>query len=268
MNSPTCPRPPLLLLTLCAAASLLALPPAFSQSADPATSIPSTSSGQSRDPEAAATKRVNDAVAVVKKMESDPTMRKVLESAKGVFIVPAYGRAALGVGGQGGAGVLLVRKSSDTWSDPAFYNIGGINVGAQVGAEIGSIAFALNNEKAVQRFTGKNNFSLSADAGLTVMNWAKLAEGSTGAGDVTAWAGTRGLFGNVATVGINDIRFNQRVTNAYYHQNQNLSAMDVINGKVKNPGADDLKQALAELTTGTASGASSGGKTTAPSRKH
>ena len=94
----------------------------------------------------------------MKTMESDPKMRKVLESAKGVFIVPAYGRAALGVGAQGGAGVLLVRKSDDLWSDPVFFNIGGINVGAQAGAEVGPIAFALNNEKAVQRFREKNNF--------------------------------------------------------------------------------------------------------------
>lgn len=57
----------------------------------------------------------------------------------------------------------------------------------------------LNNEKAVERFKRKNNFALSADAGLTVVNWAKIAHGSVGAGDVVAWTGTAGLLGNVAT---------------------------------------------------------------------
>lgn len=87
-----------------------------------------------------------------------------MQQAKGVFIVPTYGRVALGVGGSGGAGVLLVKRDDGTWSDPAFYNIGGISVGVQAGAEGGPIAMVLNNEKGVSRFMQKNNFSLSADA--------------------------------------------------------------------------------------------------------
>ena len=110
----------------------------------------------------------------------------------------------------------------------------------------------------MQRFTDKNNFSLSADAGLTVINWAKIAQGSTGEGDVVAWSGTKGLFGNVATLGVNDIRFNSRLTQSYY--GKTASAADVISGKVKNPEADGLKQALAEAASGTATGKSSGGK--------
>ena len=251
----------LTLLAIAAATAQLAQTEAFAQaseSAEPPTALPKPSPSGQRDPEAAATRRVNEAVAVVRRMEADSTMRKVAENAQGVFIVPTYGRAAFGVGGQGGTGVLLIKKSDGRWSDPAFYNIGGINIGAQAGAEAGPIAFTLNNDKAVQRFTEKNNFSLSADAGLTVLNWNKVAEGSTGAGDVTAWAGTKGLFGNIATVGVNDIHFNQRVNNAYYHQTKNVSITDVISGKVKNPGADSLKQALAEIATGTATGRSSG----------
>ncbi len=213
---------------------------------------------RNRGAESGAAKHVQDAIAVVRRIEGDATMQRVLQDAHGVFIVPTYGRAALGVGGQGGAGVLLVKQAGGTWSDPAFYNIGGISIGAQAGAEGGPIAFVLKNEKAVQRFTDKNNFSLSADAGLTVINWAKIAQGSTGEGDVVAWSGTKGLFGNVATLGVNDIRFNQKLTQSYY--GKTASAADVIGGKVSNPAADNLKQALAEAVSGTATGKSSGGK--------
>lgn len=206
--------------------------------------------------ESAAAKHVTDAVAVVHRMESEPRMKDLLQQAKGVFIVPTYGRAAVGIGGSGGAGVLLVKRDDGTWSDPAFYNIGGISVGVQAGAEGGPIAMVLNNDKAVNKFMQKNNFALSADAGLTVVNWAKIAQGSVGTGDVVAWAGTKGLFGNVATLGVNDIRFNQNETTAYYHQT--VAANDVISGKVKNPQADMLKQALAATSTGTASGSSGG----------
>ncbi|MEO0318238.1 MAG: hypothetical protein RL404_1915 [Pseudomonadota bacterium] len=215
-----------------------------------------------RGPEANAAKNVQDAVAVVHRMESDATMQNVLAEAKGVFIVPTYGRAAFGIGGQGGSGVLLAKQADGAWSDPAFFNIGGISIGAQVGAEAGPIAFALMNDKSVQRFSDKNNFSLSADAGITVVNWAKLAQGSTGGGDAVAWSGAKGLFGNVATLGANDIRFNQRLTTAYY--GKPTTTADVISGKAKNPDSEALKQALSEVSSGSATGKSTGGTQAPP----
>lgn len=109
----------------------------------------------------------------------------------------------------------------------------------------------LNNDKAIDRFMDRNNFSLSANTGITVVNWAKMAEGSTGPGDVVAWAGTKSLFGNVITVGVNHIRLNQNLTNTYYART--LSEKDVISGKVKNAQADSLQQALSFLSTGTTS---------------
>ena len=231
---------------------------AVAQSNEGSEVSPSPALEGKRSPEISSAKHVEDALIVVRQLESDATMRKLLQDASGVFIVPTYGRAALGIGAHGGAGVLLVKKSSGNWTNPVFYNIGGISIGAQAGAQAGSVAFVLNNEKAVQRFTDKNNFSLSADTGLTVINWAKVAEGSTGAGDATAWTATKGLFGNVATIGVNDIRFNQRLTNAYYKQSRNVASADIINGKFSNAGADSLKQALANISSGSASGSSTG----------
>jgi lipid-binding SYLF domain-containing protein len=193
--------------------------------------------------EAAAIKHVADAVTVAQRMLEEPHMKELLQQAKGVFIVPTYGRAALGIGASGGAGVLLVKRADGLWNDPVFYNIGGVSAGAQVGAEAGAIALVLNNEKAVNKFMQKNMFSLNAAAGLTIVNWSKLAQGSLGAGDVVAWAGTKGLYGNLVAVGVSDIRYNQNVTNAYYHQT--VSVTDAVTGKYSNPQAETLKQALA-----------------------
>ena len=198
--------------------------------------------GASRE-EAAAARHVGDAVTVAQRMLQEPRMKQLLQQAKGIFIVPTYGRAALGIGASGGAGVLLVKRADGTWSDPAFYNIGGISAGAQVGAEGGAIAMVLNNEKAINKFMQKNAFSLNAAAGLTLVNWSKIAQGSLGDGDVVAWAGTKGLYGNLVAVGVGDVRYNQKLTDAYYHQT--VSAADAVAGKYSNPQADTLKQALA-----------------------
>lgn len=192
--------------------------------------------------EHAAITHVNDAVAVVRKLNSDARMRSLLQKAKGIFLVPTYGRAALGLGAAGGAGVLLLKRDDGSWSSPAFYYIGSLSAGAQAGAEGGAIAFVLNNDKAVNKFLQKNLFSLSADSGLTIVNWNASAQGSIGDGDVTAWTGTRGLFGNVATVGLNGIRYNQNLTNAFYQQNVSIS--DAVGEKFNNDGADVLRATL------------------------
>jgi SH3 domain-containing YSC84-like protein 1 len=210
----------------------------------------STTTTPSARAETAAAKHVTDAVDVVNRMAAESGMGNLLKQAKGVYIVPTYGRAALGVGVSGGTGVMLARQANGSWSDPAFYNTGGLSIGAQAGAEGGPIALVLMNDKAVNSFKQKNKFSLSADAGLTVVNWAKTAQGTAGTGDVVAWAGTKGLFGNVATIAIKDIRFNQKNTNAYY--GKAVTMQDIIDGKVSSAESASLKQALATAAGGSA----------------
>lgn len=189
----------------------------------------------------AALKRVSDAVGVVHTMNNERGMSGLLDRMRGVYIVPSYGRAALGVGAAGGSGVLMLRRADGSWGNPSFYNIGGLSIGLQAGAEAGPLALLLLNQKAVDSFRNKNNFSLSADAGLTVVNFARMAQGSTG-GDVVAWSGNKGLFGNLATVAVNDIRYNARLTEAYY--GKPLTALQAIDSGEANPQADALRKVL------------------------
>lgn len=190
-----------------------------------------------------ASKRVADALDVVRQLEAVPAMKQLLQNSKGVLLVPTYGRAALGVGAHGGGGLLLVKRADGVWSGPAFYDVGGLTLGVQLGAEAGPIAMVLNNDKALNEFMKKNNFSLSAEAGLTVVNWSRMAQSVAGTGDVVAWSGTKGLFGDAIAVGIHDVRYNEQLTNAYY--GRALSPGDVATGSVTNPQSASLQQALA-----------------------
>jgi lipid-binding SYLF domain-containing protein len=135
----------------------------------------------------------------------------------------------------------MVRRADGSWGNPVFFNVGGLSIGLQAGAEGGPLALVLLNQKAVDHFRNKNNFALNADAGLTVINFARMAQGST-SGDVVAWSGTKGLFGNAATVAINDIRYNQPVTEAYY--GKALTALQAIDSTEPNPQADPLRKVL------------------------
>ncbi|MGZ5198529.1 MAG: lipid-binding SYLF domain-containing protein [Telluria sp.] len=224
-----------------AVVALMLAPQAFAQSQSESGAQPSSNKSSSAN--AAAARHVDDATNVLKQMMAEPGASQLLAQAKGIYIVPRYGRAALGLGASGGAGVFLARRPDGTWGEPAFFNIGGISIGLQAGAEGGPVVLVLANDKAVAGFREKNNFNLSADAGLTVVNWNKQVQGQVGKADVLVWSGSKGLFGNVATLAINDIHFNQRATNAYY--GKAVSVQDVMAGKVTNPQADQLRQALA-----------------------
>jgi lipid-binding SYLF domain-containing protein len=203
----------------------------------------------------AAVQHVSDAVGVVQAMSAEAGMPALLGRARGVFIMPKYGRAALGVGGAGGAGVLMVRRENGTWGNPAFFDTGGLSIGLQAGVEGGPVALLLLNQKAVDSFRDRNNFSLNADAGLTVVNFARMAQGST-VGDVVAWSGTKGLFGNAATVGINDIRYNQNLTEAYY--GKPTTAPQAIDGTEINAQADALRKVLGSPPTPAGGGTKAG----------
>lgn len=204
--------------------------------------LPAGTRGAGGQAQSTAARHVADAVEVVRGMAQEPGLGDIFSRAKGVLIVPAYGRAALGIGAGGGAGVLALRRESGAWSYPAFFSIGTVSIGAQAGALSGPILLLLMNDKAVAGFKHKNKFALSADAGLTILDWSTMAQGTVGRGDVIAWSSAKGLFGNLAAVALDDVHFNDRLTRAYY--GQPVTVQDIIAGKVKNQQADPLREAL------------------------
>ena len=210
------------------------------------------SAGSTSQTQQTALKHVSDAVGVVHTMANEPGMANLVKQALGIYIVPSYGRAALGVGAAGGSGVLTIKRADGSWGNPAFFNIGGLSIGLQAGVEGGAIALLLMNPKAVDSFRKKNNFSFTADAGFTVVNYARVASGRV-IGDVIAWSGNKGLFGNAATLAINDVRFNSDLTNAYY--GKPTTAQQAIDSKEANPQAGALRKALASPPTPSGTGA-------------
>jgi len=241
---PAWPRPrTALCVLLCAALPALAQAPASgAPAAAPADQSAQTdASGTDAQRKQTANRRVDNAARVAQSMAAAPKMAALLERARGVYIIPHYGRAALAVGAEGGAGVLLVRRDDGSWSDPAFFDTGAIGVGLQAGVQEGPLAFVLMNQRAVDHFRSKHNFSISADAGLTVITYARMAEGST-SGDVVAWSGAKGLFANAVTVAVNDVRYNQRLSDAYY--GKALSVRQILEGGESIGQAEPLRKAL------------------------
>ncbi len=172
---------------------------------------------------------VQESVQIVQQMQSDAEVNKLLEQASGIFVVPDYAAAALIVGGAGGEGVLIP-KTNNQWGHPAFYDIGSASLGVQAGVEAGSIAMILMNDKALQSFKQQNNFSLDAEAGLSIVNWSARAEAKAGMkGDIVVWTDTEGLFGEVA-IAVSDINWDDDENAAYY--GEEVTAEQIISGNI------------------------------------
>ncbi len=183
---------------------------------------------------------VSKALETLQQMQKDPDVKAMLARSQGVFIIPDYARAALGVGSQGGAGVLMVKRDGK-WTGPGFYNFGGVSFGAQAGASAGQIAMMLMDPKAVDSFGQGNKFSLNADAGLTLVTYSERAHGAAGRGDVVVWSDTKGAFANLA-LSVTDLNFDEAETAACY--GMPVSARSVVSTGVSSAKATRLVAAL------------------------
>ena len=185
-------------------------------------------------------KLIEKATDVVQRMRSDPKVAELLRSAKGVYIVPDFTRAALGVGGEGGDGVMLSHTGSG-WTGPTFYDVGGLTVGLEAGISSGEVAFILMSDKAVENFRQQNKFSLSADAGFDILTYSANAGTSWGTGDVVTWTDTDGLFAG-AGVGVADVRWNADRNGRYYGPDVTPDA--ALTGTLKAEQGAQLRTAL------------------------
>jgi SH3 domain-containing YSC84-like protein 1 len=184
---------------------------------------------------------VDASAKVVAGFKSNPNFTSLLGKAKGVFIVPDLVKGAVVVGGSGGTGVLVAHDNGH-WSDPAFMTIGSISIGAQAGGKAGPVVMFLMTPKAVGDFTQHDNFSINANANLTIVKWAPNAQGSVGKGDVIVWSGQNGAFAGLDVSGA-DVHADTGYDKTYYN-NKYSQTKQVIESQT---GPGNASKLLTEL---------------------
>jgi SH3 domain-containing YSC84-like protein 1 len=224
------------------ASSSVATDSSSAPSEPPATPAVATSR-QEQATAAAANSQVRDAILLVKRMKRDPKLARLLARSKGVFLMPHYGRGGIIIGGVGGPGMLFVHRNGD-WYGPAFYTVGGFNIGLQLGAAKGPVAMLLMNDKTVAMFENhKHKWSMNAAAGLTVVKYGGETENTSSYKDVVLWSELKGLYGGVA-IGANNITVNAAANRSYYHRN--MTTRQIMNGSDNLSHAQLLHTVLAE----------------------
>lgn len=173
----------------------------------------------------------------------NPIPQSILDKAKGVAIVKVV-RGGFIVGGQHGNGVVL-KNNGGHWSAPAAFDMGGGSFGAQIGGDVVSYVFVLNNDVALAQFTSlsKSKFDAGASA-IAGPNRAAANKKDLPESSIYAYTTSDGAFAG-ATVGGSYINIQPEVNQAAY--GPNATANTILTGKQAVP---DYAKKLIDLLSG------------------
>ena len=195
---------------------------------------------------AEAQETVDKATKTIVAFTVDPNLsgfRSYAAKSKGMLVIPAMVKAGFIFGASGGSGVLLARGKGDSgWSNPAFYALGSVTFGLQIGAEVSQIVLLIMSEKGLKSLL-KSSAKLGADIGVAVGPVGAGAKAQTS--DILAYSVSKGLYGGINVEGaVLDV---QDDSNRDYYGKKVSPADILIERKVSNDGAEALRAAVAKV---------------------
>jgi len=140
--------------------------------------------------------------------------------------------------------VLLARdEKTNKWSYPAFYTMGSVTFGLQIGGEVSEIILMVMTQKGMDKML-TSSFKLGADV--------DVAAGPVGAGgkvataDILAFARSKGLYGGLNVEGA-VIATREKLNNKYY--GKSVRPLDIlVRRDVRNKKADPLIKVVTKAT--------------------
>jgi len=192
---------------------------------------------------------VNKALRTIRNFAADPNMtwfRDNIGRARGVLIVPTSVKAGFILGGSGGGGLLLARSpKTGNWSYPAFYRMGSITFGLQIGGEVSEMVLLVMTQRGTNAFLS-TEFKIGGDISVAVGPVGAGAKAQTA--DIIAFARTKGIYGGINIEG-SVITIHESGNRAYYARP--VTAVDIlVRRNVRNRGADALRAATERIARG------------------
>jgi lipid-binding SYLF domain-containing protein len=175
-------------------------------------------------------------------------IRNLMTKAKGVFISPQVLKGAFIVGASGGSGVFLAREDPvKKWSGPAFYTIGSVSFGLQIGGEASEVILLAMTERGVSAMLS-STVKLGADASVAVGPVGAGASAATAAlsADIVAFSRAKGVYGGISVDGA-VVAVRSAWNSAYYGKNVDPSDI-LVSRTVSNPHAAGLIAAVTKAS--------------------
>lgn len=200
-----------------------------------------------------AEEKLLDSSNALKNMMRDSKIKipeKVISGAQAIAVFPGTIEISMFLGGKTGSGVMVVRRSDGSWSNPFFVKLGGAGFGFQLGVEKKDILMIFQSTDAVKKLMN-NKITLGVDASVA----AGPAGESAGRGsetdfksEVYTYTKTQGAF-----VGVS---FDGSVMNHDYDQNIELYGNNVTpdqivesNGLLSSYAIDDFIKTIQKMTS-------------------
>jgi len=173
--------------------------------------------------------------------------RDHMKDAKGLLIIPELLKGGFILGGSGGSAVFVVRdEKTGRWSEPAFYTMGSVTFGLQIGGEKAEVIMIVNTPKGIESL-----YSSSVKLGAG----ASIAAGPVGAGagakanlnaDFLSFARSKGAYVGISLEGA-VIEIRDSWNKAYY--GKEVRPVDIlVTKKVSNKHSEGLQAVLDRMT--------------------
>jgi len=155
-------------------------------------------------------------------------------------VLPSVKKAAIGIGGSYGRGVMICRDGqhyTGLWGAPAMYALEGLNIGFQLGGQATDFVLLVMNPRGAESLLN-SKVKLGADASAAAGPKGRSAEAATDVvmkAEVLSYSRSKGLFAGISLEG-STLRSDGSANEKLY--GKKLSAADIIRGgKVRPPAA-------------------------------
>ncbi len=176
---------------------------------------------------------------------SDPDMtwfRNNLKKAKAILIIPQLVKAGFIIGGSGGSGTLLGNDpKKGTWSYPAFYTMGSVTFGLQIGGAVNEVVLLVMTQKGMDKLL-TSSFKLGADVDVALgpVGAGTGAKGITA--DIYMFSRSKGIFGGLTIEGA-VIATRDKWNSTYYGKEVRPTDILILHN-VSNKQANGLRAAV------------------------
>jgi len=187
--------------------------------------------------------RAAEAVTRLRQQPRFSSIEPLLTKARAVVIFPRLLKASLVFGGEGGNGVVLVKRPDGSWSGPAFYSLAAPSVGLQAGVQATTVLLFIMNDLTLERMLHSSlTLGASTSATLGQVGERDLTETEIVSRDIFELAESGGAFAGVSYEGYL-ITARQKHNEAYYGAGAAPRAI-LMDAKYSRSEADGLKRAL------------------------
>jgi lipid-binding SYLF domain-containing protein len=188
--------------------------------------------------------RAGTVLGEIQQMPDSSIPEGLMRSTDGIAIFPTTISAGLGIGGQYGQGIIMVRDDKGKWSPPAIFTIAGASIGWQIGGQATDIVLLLMSDNSVNGIL-QGKIKLGVDAAVAAGPVGRNAAASTNVkfGGILAYSRTKGLFIGVKLEGA---VITQHWAGDKKLYGKDVSAEDILlDNEVKMP--DSAKKVMAVL---------------------